>query len=212
MKKTAVVFGATGLVGETLVNLLISNEDYAKIIQVIRKESNDVHPKVQSIVLADYSKLHQYKIMLAADDFFCCVGTTIKKAGSKEAFKNVDLKIPEYIAHLAEELSVPNLVIVSSIGANAASGNFYLRTKGEMEASVKSIYHGNLKFMRPSLLIGNRKEFRFTERISVIMMKLLDWTMVGPLRKYRGIHVSKVAAAMIHATKESTPEIVIEFN
>jgi uncharacterized protein YbjT (DUF2867 family) len=212
MKKTAVVFGATGLVGETLVNLLISNEDYSKIILVIRKESDNVHPKVQTIVLADYSKLHQYKIMLTADDFFCCIGTTIKKAGSKEAFKNVDLKIPEYIARLAEELSVPNLVIVSSIGADAASGNFYLSTKGEMEVSVKGIYHGNLKFIRPSLLIGNRKEFRIAERISVIMMKLLDWTMVGPLRKYRGIHVSKLATAMIRATENSSSETVVEFN
>lgn len=212
MKKTAVVFGASGLVGKTLVNLLASDDRYDKIIQVIRNQSDIVHPKIQSIILADYSKLHQYKIMLAADDYFCCIGTTINKAGSKEAFRSVDLKIPEYIAKLAADLSVPYLVIVSSIGANAQSGNFYLRTKGAMEVSVRNIYPGHLKFVRPSLLIGDRKEFRPAERFSVFMMKLMGWMMIGPLRKYRGIHVSRVASEMIHATEDTSPSIFIEFN
>lgn len=212
MKKTAVVFGATGLVGKTLVNLLASDERYDKIIQVIRNQSDIVHPKIHSVILADYSKLHQYKIMLTADAYFCCIGTTIKIAGSKEAFRSVDLKIPEYIAKLAADLSVPHLVIVSSIGANAQSGNFYLRTKGAMEASVRNIYPGHLKFVRPSLLIGERTEFRPAERISVIMMKLLGWTMVGPLHKYRGIHVNKVASEMIRATEDTSPSNFIEFN
>ena len=212
MKKTAVVFGATGLVGKTLVNLLASDERYDKVIQVVRNQSDIVHPKIHTIILADYSKLHQYKIMLAADDYFCCIGTTIKKAGSKKAFRSVDLKIPEYIAHLAGELSVPNLVIVSSIGADAQSRNFYLRTKGEMEVSVRNIYHGHLKFVRPSLLIGNRTEFRPAERFSIVMMKLVGWTMVGPLRKYRGIQVNKVASEMIRATEDTSPSVFIEFN
>ncbi len=212
MKKTAVVFGATGLVGKTLVNLLASDERYDKVIQVVRNQSDNVHPKIYTMILADYSKLHQYKIMLAADDYFCCIGTTIKKAGSKEAFRSVDLKIPEYIAKLADDLSVPHLGIISSIGANAQSRNFYLRTKGEMEVSVRNIYHGHLKFVRPSLLIGNREEFRPAERFSIMMMKLVGWTMVGPLSKYRGIHVDKVASEMIRATEDTSPSIFIEFH
>jgi uncharacterized protein YbjT (DUF2867 family) len=147
---------------------------------------------------------------LKAEVFFCSVGTTIKTAGSKEEFARVDLEIPKKIAQLAEALSIPSLVAISSIGADANSSNFYLRTKGEMEKTVREIYHGNLKFVRPSLLMGNRNEFRFGEKVSVAFMKGFGWLFAGPFKKYRGIYARDVAHVMIKISDQPADKLIYE--
>ncbi|EKD32535.1 MAG: putative nucleoside-diphosphate-sugar epimerase [uncultured bacterium] len=195
--KTAVVFGATGLVGSEVVKELLNRPEYAKVIAVVRKPFPLSHPSLEFFIISDFSKLSETALNLLADEYFCCIGTTIKAAGSKENFRHVDLNIPEQIALLAQKLAVPYMAVVSSIGANIKSSSFYLHTKGEMERSVQDIYRGNLKIVRPSLLVGNRKEYRFGENVAIIFMKLFGWTFVGPLRKYRGIPAKQVARAMI---------------
>ena len=210
MKKTAVVFGATGLVGKELVKALLDNNLYGKIVIVARKTLPIVDQKLEQLLLDDFSDLVNFHNRLKANEYFCCIGTTIKTAGSQEAFRKVDFEIPLQVAKLAQELRIQNLVIISSIGADAKTGNFYLRTKGEMEHAVKDAYKGNLKIVRPSLLIGDRHEFRFGERVAVFIMKLLGWLFVGPLKKFRGIKARAVANAMIRVTQLPVEKIIIE--
>lgn len=210
MKKTAVVFGATGLVGKELVKALLNNSLYGKIVIVARKTLPIVDQKLEQLLLDDFSDLANFHNRLKANEYFCCIGTTIKTAGSQEAFRKVDFEIPLQVAKLAQELRIQNLVIISSIGADAKTDNFYLRTKGEMEHAVKEAYKGNLKIVRPSLLIGDRHEFRFGERVAVFIMKLLGWLFVGPLKKFRGIKARAVANAMIRVTQLPVEKIIIE--
>lgn len=204
------VFGATGLVGNELVKLLSSYNEYQTIITVTRNKINTELPKVQQCIVKDFSQIEERSSQLNASVYFCCIGTTIKNAGSQEAFRKVDLDIPVQIAHLAERLSVPALVIISSIGADADSSNFYLRTKGEMEEAVKKVYNGNLKIVRPSLLMGNRKDYRFGERFAIFSMKILGWLFAGPLKKYRGILATDLARSMIRITDYPKSKTVFE--
>lgn len=209
-KKSAVVFGATGLVGKELIAELLDNASFNKIVAVSRRPVSIKNPKFEHIHLAGFSQIADLKEKLKADVYFCAIGTTIKKAGTQEAFKEVDLDIPAKIAQLAQVLSVPSLVIISSIGANPASSNFYLRTKGEMEDSVRKKFTGNLKFVRPSLLMGHRDEFRSGEKLAVISMKLFGWLFAGPLRKYKGINARDVARAMIIISGHSPDKMIYE--
>jgi uncharacterized protein YbjT (DUF2867 family) len=208
--KAAVVFGSTGLVGKELVNELLNRDDYLKVIIVARRDLSVSNPKLEMFHLEDYAKLMDLKEKLKADAYFCCIGTTIKIAGTQEKFRQVDFEIPGQIARLAELLSVPYLVVISSIGASDRSQNFYLRTKGEMEKSVRELYHGNLKIVRPSLLMGNRDEVRLGEKVAVVFMKLFGWLFVGPLIKYRGIKAHDVARAMINTTHSPLEKTVFE--
>lgn len=210
MERTAVVFGSTGLVGSELVSQLLVNEAYSKVVALVRRSFPIPNPKYEQLVIPNFADMHDYKNKLHGTDYFCCIGTTIKTAGTREAFRKVDFEIPIQIARLASELSIPNLVVISSVGANPYTNNFYLKTKGEMEIAVKTIYTGNLKIVRPSLLIGNRKEYRFGERAATLSMKAVGWLFIGPLKKYKAIHVSKVAQAMIHATGMPADKIFLE--
>ena len=209
-EKTAVVFGATGLVGKELTGQLCSGSDYEKVVTVVRKKLPTTDQKIEQVQIDNFEKLVDLKDKLKAQSFFCCIGTTIKTAGSKEAFAKVDLDIPRRIAKLAEALSIPSLVIISSIGADAASSNFYLRTKGEMEKSVREIYSGKLRIVRPSLLMGNRDEFRFGEKASVGFMRAFGWMFAGPLRKYRGIYARDVARVMIKISRFKSDKVIFQ--
>lgn len=210
MNKTAVIFGASGLVGKELCNLLSENNEFEEIKIVVRTRQDFLSDKINQIILPDFSKLNEHREALKADVFFCCIGTTIKKAGSQESFRKVDFDIPVAIAGLAETLSIPSLVVISSLGADEKSSNFYLRTKGQMERKVAEAYHGNLKFVRPSLLMGDRKEFRLGEKIAVIFMKVSGWIFTGPLARYRGIKASDVAGCMIKISGLPSGKMIYE--
>lgn len=194
--KTAVIFGATGLTGNELLKQLIENGNYSKIIAVVRREVDFKSNKVTNIILENFLNLFEIADKLKADLFFVCTGTTIKKAGSKEAFRKTDYEIPLRISECAQQIKIPGMVVISSIGADSSSSNFYLRTKGEMEAAISKAYNGNLKFIRPSLLLGKRDEFRAGEYFASFVMKALEWAMIGPLKKYRGVKASEVARQM----------------
>jgi uncharacterized protein YbjT (DUF2867 family) len=210
MSKTVVVFGATGLVGREVTSQLLSNKAYEKVIVVVRRNFTPQNPKLVQIVIPDFTDMAQIKDKLQASEYYCCIGTTIKTAGSKEAFRRVDHDIPLQIAKLACELAIPYLVVISSIGAKTNTRNFYLRTKGEMEIAVKTAYDRNLKIVRPSLLMGNREEYRFAEKVSAIFMKTLGWIFLGPIKKYRGINATSVAIAMIKASDLPIDKLVLE--
>jgi len=194
--KTALVFGATGLVGSKLVDLLIEDERYSKIRVANRSSKNYEDSKIEE-VLVDFNHLEEYADSFNADDVFICLGTTIKKAGSKPAFEKVDLDYPTEIARLAKQNQVSQLVHISAIGANSKSSNFYTKTKGKAEEAVWKVGPENSYAVRPSMLFGNREEFRLGEKIGIALMKTLGFLMVGPAKKYKGIYDEEVAQAMI---------------
>lgn len=208
--KTAVVFGATGLTGSELVDELSSNAGYTKVIVASRRNNSYSSTKVSQVIIPDLTDLQPAKDALKGDDYFCCIGTTIGKAGSQEAFRKVDFDIPVQIAQLAEAHCASCLVVISSVGANAGAGNFYLRTKGEMELAVRKSFNGNLKIIRPSLLMGNRNEFRFGERMAVFFMKVFGWCFTGSLKRYKGISARSVASAMIRCTVMPPEKVFLE--
>jgi len=210
MKKTAVIFGASGLVGKELCRILSEDNEFEEIKIVVRTRQDNLSDKMKQIILPDFSKFSDIRDTLKADVFFCCIGTTIKKAGSQDSFLKVDLDIPVAVAELAETLAVPSLVVISSLGADDKSSNFYLRTKGRMEKKVAESYHGNLKFVRPSLLMGDRKEFRFGEKIAVVFMKAFGWIFAGQLARYRGIKAVDVAQCLIKLSGLTTGKMIYE--
>ncbi|KAF0129495.1 MAG: nucleoside-diphosphate-sugar epimerase [Bacteroidetes bacterium] len=200
----ALIFGATGLIGGHLLNLLLSSEHYNSVVSLGRKTLNISHPKLIQTQI-DFENLQAYFVDIDVDVVFCCLGTTIKKAGSQDNFKKIDYDYPVLISQIAMGLNVPRMVVVSSIGADPESTNFYLKTKGLMEKNVTASGLKFITFMRPSLLLGDREEFRAGEKIAAILMQLFGWLMVGPMRPYKAVKARDVAKAMLQASLEKAP-------
>lgn len=203
MTKTAIIIGGTGLTGTQLLKILLTSDIYDKVISIVRSDLKISHPKLKQYVI-DFDNSESYADLIEGNDVFCCIGTTIKKAGSQEAFQKVDLEYPVKIAKIASANGVKQFSIISSIGANPNSSNFYLRTKGKCEEELRKLAFQSTSIFRPSLLVGNRKEFRLGEKIGEVLMRLLSIFMIGKLRKYRAIKVQKVAYAMFQIAQENT--------
>jgi uncharacterized protein YbjT (DUF2867 family) len=191
--KTAIIIGATGLVGSTLVEQILDNTNYSKVVLLLRKPLNISHSKLVQEVI-DFDKLDASKIV--GDDLFCTMGTTLAKAGSKEAQYKIDCTYPFEIGKIAKANGVKQYILVSALGANFQSSNFYLRTKGDLEQKINSLNFQNFVSLRPSFLLGDRQEFRLGEKIGIFLVTLLSPLMLGSLKKYRGIEASAVAKAM----------------
>jgi uncharacterized protein YbjT (DUF2867 family) len=191
--KTAIVIGATGLVGSTLVKQLLDNSIYSKVVLLLRKPLNISHSKLVQEVI-DFDKLDASKIV--GDDLFCAMGTTIRKAGSQEAQYKIDCTYPYEIGKIAKANGVKQYILVSAVGANLKSSNFYLKTKGSVEQQVQSLGFQNFVSLRPSMLLGDRGEFRLGEKIGMVLSNMLSPLLFGSLRKYHGIEASDVAKAM----------------
>jgi uncharacterized protein YbjT (DUF2867 family) len=193
---TAIISGATGLVGEQLLKLLLSDPAYGSVIAVVRRPLELTHGKPEQRVI-DFEKLPDVISGLKADHGFCSLGTTIRAAGSKEKQYRIDHDYVVEFARGCHAAGVSRFAVVSSIGADAGSSNFYLRTKGEMERDLQTIPFDSLYILRPSFLLGERKEFRAGEKTAIAVMKVLNPLMVGGLRKYRGVNAINVAITMI---------------
>jgi hypothetical protein len=163
------------------------------VVLLLRKPLNISHSKLIQEVI-DFDNPDASKIM--GDDLFCAMGTTLAKAGSKDAQYKIDCTYPYEIGKIAKANGVKQYLLVSSLGADADSSNFYLRTKGDLEQKIKSLGFENFVSFRPSFLLGDRQEFRLGEKIAVVFVKLLNPLMIGGLKKYRGIEASKVAKSM----------------
>jgi len=194
--KIALVFGATGLTGSHLVELLSENPFYTEIIVFNRRRVGYHYPKVREIV-ADIQNTNEIARMINGDDLFCCIGTTKKKAGSKEKFREIDYGIPVEIARIAKANGIRTFLYMSSIGANSHTSNFYLRTKGETEDALKAFNFPSLVILRPSMLLGKRRERRIGESMGKVVMGLFGVFLIGKLKKYRAIFADDVARAMI---------------
>jgi uncharacterized protein YbjT (DUF2867 family) len=207
--KTAIVFGATGLVGNLLVEELIESADYLAIKIFVRQPTGISEPKVEEIV-ADFSNLDRYSKKITGDDLFICLGTTINKAGSVANMEKIDRDLPVQIAKLARNNGLKNVAVVSSIGAAKTSKNYYLRIKGEMETDILKLNFENTAIVRPSMLLGERKEKRLGEIVGKVVMKTFQPVLIGRLLKYRAIHARDVARAMILMMHQKRGKSIIE--
>jgi uncharacterized protein YbjT (DUF2867 family) len=201
--KSALLVGATGLVGNEVLDFLLNQPGYDKVKVFTRRSLGRNHAKLEEIIV-DFDELHQYKEHFKVDSLFCCLGTTIRKAGSQNAFRKVDYHYPLEIAKLAKEGGVQNVLIITAMGADPNSKIFYNRVKGELEKQLKKLNLPSLQLFRPSLLLGDREEFRFGEKIGILLSPLFSLFLVGPLQKYKPIHARVVAKAMfISSLKQS---------
>jgi uncharacterized protein YbjT (DUF2867 family) len=208
--KTAIVFGATGLVGKALVEDLYKSDHYGIIKIFVRTGTGFAErDKIKEFII-DFDHLDQYSGMIAGDDLFICLGTTIKKAGSVSRMEEIDRDLPLNIASAALKNSVEKLAVVSSIGADTGSSNYYLRIKGEMERGLMSMKFRTLIILRPSMLTGTRAERRVGEEIGKIMLRIFGIFLLGRLSKYKGIEGSSVAKAMVKAINDKTGMLILE--
>ena len=206
--KKALVIGATGLIGKQLVDSLLKSDRYKEVRVLVRKSLKNPHPKLVEKI---YNFAQPDASQVVGDDVFCCLGTTMKQAGSKEAFYTVDYEYPVQTARFARQNGARQYLIVSAMGADPKSAFFYNRVKGEVEQALRAVGFDSLHIFRPSLLLGNRGERRMGEKIGETVMQIFDPIMVGPLRKYRAIDSAKVANAMLaFASKEKSGVMVHE--
>lgn len=208
-KKTALIFGSTGLIGNLLFDELIHLSDYQEIKIFVRQPVGISHPRVQEFTV-DFSDIDSFSEEIKGDDLFICLGTTIKKAGSIKKMEEIDRDLPIKIAAMASTNGVKKIAVVSSLGANAGSKNYYLRIKGEMEQEILKLNFENIAIVRPSMLLGERKEKRAGEMIGKIVMKTFKPLLIGKMKKYRGIHSRDVAKAMIAILQKEPVKTVYE--
>ena len=209
--KTALVFGSTGLVGGHLLDQLIKNENYNKIKLFVRSEIiiNDL--KVE-IVKTDFNNMEKHKEEMTGDHCYFCIGTTKQNSPDKDEYRRVELDLPKQIAQITKSNSVNSFIFVSSGYADPNSSGDYLKFKGLVEEELKRLSFNKLGIMRPSFLIGDRKEKRLGEKLGIFVFKLLSPLFLGPLKKMKPIQSEKVAKAMIKISNGDFRQQVFESN
>jgi uncharacterized protein YbjT (DUF2867 family) len=207
--KTALLFGASGLVGSHVLSQLISNNNYSKIKLFVRSSIDISDPKIE-IIQTDFNKLENHREDIKGDDCFFCIGTTKKNSPDKNEYQRIELNIPKQVAQNAKSNNIKSYFFVSSGYANSKSSGDYLKYKGLVEEEILNLGFSKTGILRPSFILGNRKEFRLGEKIGIIIFKLLNPLFVGPLRKMRSIHSETIAIAMIKLANENIDQKIFE--
>jgi len=203
IQRTALLAGATGLVGGECLRLLLSSPSYSRVIVVTRRALGSLaqHPKARQVVV-DFAALASVQADLRADHVFCALGTTIKKAGSQARFREVDCDYPRQFALLARAQGATHFSLVSALGANAKSGVFYSRVKGELEDAVRAMGWPSLCLLRPSVIAGERPEFRPIERLTEHVLRFAP-------RAWRPVPAATIAAAMVHTALRAPAGVTV---
>lgn len=206
--KTALIAGATGLIGKELLQFLLNANEYDKVVAIVRRPIGIDHPKLEERIV-DFDHLDQYQEIFAVNDVFCAMGTTIKKAKTKEAMWKIDVDYPVAIARLASSQGAKKFLLVSSMNADPGSPIFYPKMKGKLEEEIKQIPFEATAIFRPSLLLGERDEFRFGESAAAAIFTKVPFLFNGPFKKYKAIEGRKVASAMYHVAQKDAPGLTI---
>ena len=209
--KIALLFGASGLVGSHVLSQLISNNNYSKIKLFVRSSIDISDPKIE-IIQTDFNNLENHREDIKGDDCFFCIGTTKQNSPDKNEYRRVELEVPKQIAQIAKSNSVNSFVFVSSGYADPKSSGDYLKFKGEVEEELKKLNFPKLGIVRPSFLLGDRKEKRIGEKIGIFVFKLLSPLFLGPLKKMKPIHSAIVAKGMIAIIHNDSSKTIFESN
>jgi uncharacterized protein YbjT (DUF2867 family) len=197
--KTALIAGSTGLIGSQLLELILNDDRYSKVIAISRRKLEIPNPKLINVV-CELSQLSNHHNELKADDVFCCLGTTMKVARSKEKFRAVDFDAPLLLGKISKENGAKSFLLISALGANKSSSIFYNQVKGEVEEAIQQIGFDVLHIFRPSLLIGPRKEHRSGEEAAKVFYKIFGRLIP---KKYQSIESIKVAKAMLFFAQQN---------
>ena len=206
---TAVVFGGTGLVGNHLLKILINDDYYSKVKVFTRSKIEIIHHKLE-IIETNFENIESLKDKISADSCFFCIGTTKKNTPIKTEYRRIEYNIRTEIAQIAKKNSVKNFSYVSSGYADSNHSSAYLKNKGEVELFLQNLNFPKLAIMRPSFLLGNRKEFRIGETIGSIALKALSPILLGKIKKVRPIKAKTVAKAMIKALNSDNHQKIFE--
>jgi uncharacterized protein YbjT (DUF2867 family) len=206
--RKALIAGATGAIGSVLLELLNGSDQYSEIHCIGRREPPTSGEKIKAHIVS-YDELDQLNLQQPIDDVFCAIGTTIKTAGSVESFKKVDRDYVHQVGKLAQRLNAKTCSVVSAIGANDGSSNYYNQTKGEAEELLQSLSLSSLRIFRPSMLHGSRDEFRLKEAVGFVVLTIMTPLLQGPWKKYRAIRVEQVAKAMYESARQDYPAVHI---
>jgi uncharacterized protein YbjT (DUF2867 family) len=198
--RIALVAGANGMVGVALVRTLVDSGDYTRVIALTRRPLSIDSPRLVNRILP-FKALENEMKGLACHDAYCCLGTTRREAGSQQAFRAVDHDLVLSFARGAQAAGAQTLVVVSSIGADRASGNFYLRIKGETETALEALRFRALHLLQPGLLLGERRQRRLVETLARWTLPLFNPLLLGNYARYRAIEARVVAAAMRAAAR-----------
>ena len=209
MGKTATIIGATGLIGQFLLEGLLNDDHYETVRILVRRPVEITHPKLEK-KLVDFTDADSLLVALDGSDVvFCSIGTTNKKVkGDRDAYRKVDYDIPVRIAKLCKETGCEKFILVSSVGANSSSNNFYFKLKGEVEDAIKLIGLKQVHFMRPSMLLGPRKESRPAEKVGQALMRATSFLIPS---NYKPIHVRDVAAKMVRLSHENREGVFVYY-
>lgn len=203
------LLGATGLTGGQVLQVLLAREEVDQVVALVRHRLPTLHDKLAQHEV-DFDNLDAHASLFDVDAIVCCLGTTIKKAGSQAQFRKVDLGYPLKAAELGRAHDVRAFILMSAIGASSSSTIFYNRVKGELEDALEDLGYPYLSIYHPSLLLGDRKEQRTAEALGIKAMPLVNRLLIGPLDKYRGIEATTVALAMVNEVCSLATEAAAE--
>ena len=206
---TAVVFGGTGLVGNHLLKILINDDYYSKVKVFTRSKIEIIHHKLE-IIETNFENIESLKDKISADNCFFCIGTTKKNSPQKLEYQRIELELPKKIAQICKSNAIRSFIFVSSGFANPNHSGEYLRFKGLVEEELKSLSFENLGILRPSFLLGKRKQFRIFETIGIYIFRLFSPFFIGPLKKMKPIHANTVAKAMSNIIKKNLSQVTYE--
>ena len=209
--KTALIFGSSGLVGKSLLNQIINNSNYSKV-KIFVRSSLEISDQKVEIINTDFKDLEKIKNLIVGDDCFFCIGTTKKNSPDKNEYRRIELDLPKKIAQISKSNDIRSFIYVSSGFADPKNSGDYLKFKGLVEEEIKSLNFEKIGILRPSFLLGNRKEKRVGEKIGIFIFKLLSPLFVGPFKKMKPIHSEIVAKAMIQIANEDIQQIIFESN
>lgn len=209
MSKQAIVLGATGLIGDLVVDKLLNDDRYDQVKVFVRKSTAIDHPKLSEYIV-DLLKLENYTDAFTADEVYCCIGTTAKKTSDKDLYKQIDCGIPSAAARLCKAKNIKTLLVVSALGADPKSKIFYNRTKGEMEQEVLNQGIQKTSILRPSIITGPRSESRPGEKAGISLMKLMRPLFRGKWKKYRAIGAETIAQAMVNLANSPLEQEIVE--
>lgn len=198
--RKALIVGATGLIGGFCLQGLLDDPNYSEVIALVRKPVLKTHRKLRTVI-TKFDNLEYELSKLHSHDVFCCLGTTLKKARSQEAFKKIDLTLIVTVAGLMQKQGAEQFLVISALGADKDSKVFYNRVKGEMETALQELGYPCIRIIRPSLLLGPREEFRLGEKIGVILTPVMKPFLLGSLKKYAPVEAEKVAQFMVKVAR-----------
>ena len=207
-KKKAVLFGASGFIGSFLLEGLLNDPDYDQVTIVVRKDLKVSNPKLKTLI-GNLQTLPDLKDQIRADEVFIALGTTKANTPDQKEYYQVDHDYPVLAARLGKENGAKSVLLVSAVGADAGSGIFYVRTKGETDRDIIALNLEHTHIFRPSMIMGNRQESRTLEKSLIKIFSVINPLFIGPMKKYRGIEAKDIARAMLLAAKKGTEKVKI---